>query len=75
MTIVTTARRRFQPVPPKLSLTSRSSTAVLKVAANGVEYRAMIELDNRKRASSVEIAMMLERMAGYIRRDDREARS
>ena len=71
MNIVTTARRPFALRPPALKLMTHRNTAVLKVAANGVEYRAMLELDDRNRAAPTEIAAMLERMAGYIRRDAR----
>ena len=71
MNIVTTARQRFALKPPALKLMTNRNTAVLKVAANGVEYRAMLELDDRNRAAPTEIAAMLERMAGYIRRDAR----
>jgi hypothetical protein len=69
MIIVTTARRRFALKPPALTLVTRHNAAVLKVAANGIEYRVMLELDDRNRAAPTEIATMLERMARYIRRD------
>jgi hypothetical protein len=71
MSIIATARRRFSLPAPALNLVTNRNTAVLKVAANGIEYRAMLALDERNRAAPTEIAAMLERMAGYIRRDAR----
>ena len=73
--IMATARRRFALKPPVLTLTTRRRTAVLRVAANGVEYRAKLDLDDRNQAAPVEIAAMLERMAGYIRRDAQGGRA
>jgi hypothetical protein len=69
MNFATTARRRFALPQPALTLATRRNTAVLKIAANGIEYQAMLALDDRNCASPAEIAAMLERMAGYIRRD------
>jgi hypothetical protein len=66
--IATTARRQLPP-PPALKLVTKRDTAVLKVAADGVEYRAVLALDRGSRAAPDEIAAMLERVAGYIRRD------
>jgi hypothetical protein len=71
MSIIATARRRFALPAPTLNLATNRKAAVLKLAANGVEYRAMLELDGRNCAAPAEIAAMLERMAGYIRRDAR----
>ena len=71
MMMATTARPRFALKPPALKFMTKHNNAVLKVAVNGVEYRAMLALDERNRAAPGEIAAMLERLAGYIRRDAR----
>lgn len=54
-----------------LCVQNSRDAVVLKVAANDVGYHAMLALDDGNRAAPVEIAAMLERLAGYVRRDAR----
>lgn len=72
MTIASIGRRRFALKPPTLRLLSRRKTAVLKLAANGIEYQAILNLDDRNRADPTELAGMLDRLAACIRRNLRQ---
>jgi hypothetical protein len=62
------AEHAVEPMPPDLRFRARADACAVTMTFNGVEYRAVLDLDPGGRAMPDEVARMLEGLAKEIRR-------
>jgi hypothetical protein len=62
------AFRPTEPMPPDLRFNERADACAVVLTANGIQHRAVLELDGRGFARNRDIADMLESIAREVRK-------